>query len=433
MHCRSGASRLRRVLTISALAAVAFAFAPTLDASAYTLTTLHTFCSAANCSDGAYPWGGLLQDQSGDFYGMTNAGGKYLDGVVFELVPNGSSYKEQVLHNFCARADCTDGRGPLGDLIMDMDGNLYGTTQYGGAYDAGTIFKLTRGDNGWSLSVLHNFCRQANCTDGKSPQTALVMADQRHFFGTTPGGGAHGDGTAYELTHNMDGTWSYAVIYSFCAKANCADGGPPKSDLIVDKDGRLYGTTLSGGAGQGNVYRLQHTGTGWTETVIVDFCTAGACKLGRSPTAGLSYAGQRTGAAWDESSPLFGTTSGGGKHDHGAVFELVHDSSGWTYSVLRSFDVGIGPGALTVSSGGNLYGTTFNSEFPSNAGLAFKLAHDTWAETVLYVFCTGTCDQGDGDNPSAARPIIDANGNVFSTTVNGISSSPGGTVFKLTP
>jgi len=422
---------LRRALF--AVPAILIVLAPLGGASAYTHKTLHTFCAWANCGDGAYPWGGLLQDQSGNLYGMTNAGGKYLDGVVFQLVPNGSSYKEHVLHNFCAWANCTDGRAPLGDLIMDMDGDLYGTAQFGGKYDAGVIFKLTRGDNGWSLSVLHNFCKLTNCTDGKLPKTALVMADERHFFGTTPGGGAHGDGTAYELTHNSDGTWSYAVIYSFCAKANCADGGPPQSDLIVDKDGRLYGTTISGGAGLGNVYRLQHTGAGWTETAIVDFCTAGACKLGRSPTAGLSYAGQRAGAAWDESSPLFGTTSGGGKKDYGVVFELVHDSSGWTFTMIHSFGVGIGPGALVVSSGGDLYGTTFSSEDPSNAGLAFKLAHDTWAETILYEFCSGTCDQGDGDNPSASRLVIDANGNVYGTTVNGTSSSPGGTVFRLKP
>ncbi|MGH9419318.1 MAG: choice-of-anchor tandem repeat GloVer-containing protein, partial [Thermoanaerobaculia bacterium] len=324
---------------------------PLATASAYTLKTLHSFCKWTNCNDGVEPVGGVLRDQSGNLYGTTDAGGKYSDGVVFKLVPNGDgTYKESVLHNFCG-LNCAGGAGgkaPWAGLIMDVDGNLYGTTHNGGKYnDAGVIFKLTHATSGWSLTVLHNFCKQTNCTDGKAPQTALVMADSRHFFGTTPGGGAHGDGTAYELTHNMDGTWKYEVIYSFCSKTNCADGKQPLSDLIVDKDGRLYGTTYSGGAGLGTVYRLQHTSTGWTENLTIDFCTSGACKLGRSPDAGLSYAGQSTGAPWDESSPLFGTTSRGGKKDHGVVFRLVH-ASGWTFTRLHSFDVGIGPGALLV-------------------------------------------------------------------------------------
>jgi uncharacterized repeat protein (TIGR03803 family) len=102
----------------------------------------------------------------------------------------------------------------------------------------------------------------------------------------------------------------------------------PLAGLITDKDGHLYGTTSAGGAHmQGTVFELKHGTAGWMETVVYDFCPLNGCGDGRNPASGLTYAGQATGAPWDEFSPLFGTTTGGGHYDHGIVYELTSDGS----------------------------------------------------------------------------------------------------------
>src|SRR4051812_17065492 len=134
----------RAGLTLAAMA-FAYALAPIGSASAYTLNTMHSFCAeASNCGDGDTPLAGLVEDSAGNFYGVTEKGGKYNSGLVFKLVPNGqNTYKEFILHNFCARTNCTDGGFPENaELILDTDGNLYGTTGSGGAHDAGVVFKL---------------------------------------------------------------------------------------------------------------------------------------------------------------------------------------------------------------------------------------------------------------------------------------------------
>ena len=302
----------------------------------------------------------------------------------------------------------------------------------GGAAALGAFVSIALGTgnaSAWTLDTLHAFCKQTGCTDGKAPQTALVMADKRHFYGTTPEGGAKNEGTVYELVHKKDGTWNYNVIYSFCAKTNCADGSQPLSDLIVDKDGILYGTTFSGG-GIGAVYQLQHTSTGWQESVIYKFCSSGTCSDGESPYAGLSYAGQSTGAPWDHFSPLFGTANNGGTFNHGVAYKLISDGSLWNEEVIHNFKTGIGPSALLVDSAGNLYGDTSDGGLHNNAGLVFKLAHDTWTETIIHNFCAET-NCADGENGASVRPAIDAGGNVYGTTVNG--GGGGGVIFRISP
>jgi uncharacterized repeat protein (TIGR03803 family) len=287
------------------------------------------------------------------------------------------------------------------------------------------------GASAYTLDTLHAFCKQTNCTDGKLPLTGLAMADGRHFFGTAPGGGANNEGVVFELTRQQDGSWKYKIVYNFCSKPSCADGSEPESDLIVDKDGLLYGTTYSGGTGEGTVYQLQHTSTGWIETVIYRFCASGTCPDGQSPVAGLSYAGQATGAPWDHFSPLFGTTSDGGTYSHGVAYKLISDGSLWNEDVIHNFKTGIAPSALLVDPAGNLYGGTSDGGLHNNAGLVFKLAHDTWTETVLHNFCAQpNCT--DGDNPTPARPTIDASGNVYGTTING-GSEGGGVMYRITP
>ncbi len=294
----------------------------------------------------------------------------------------------------------------------------------------------------WTLDTRHIFCKQAGCSDGSGPTAALVMADKRHFFGTASGGGAHANGAdggvVYELIHNKDGTWTYKAIYSFCAQTNCADGNQPLSDLIVDQDGNLYGTTWTGGAhAGGTVFKLTKS-TGWTENVIYNFCSVrnsnGKCLDGEDPQAGLTYAGQASGAPWDEFSPLYGTTVNGGKYGsssnshNGVVFKLVSDGSVWDETVIHNFGTSRSPfGGMVMDGAGNLYGaTTYGGTY--GGGLFYKLAHDTWTETVLHYFCAQT-NCADGANMES-RPVIDANGNLYGTTVN-LGADGAGGVFEL--
>lgn len=287
-----------------------------------------------------------------------------------------------------------------------------------------------------TLDTLHRFCKQSGCPDGSGPVAALVMADKRHFFGTASRGGTHasGDdgGVVFELTHNKDGTWTYSTIYSFCAQANCADGDQPLGDLIVDDHANLYGTTWFGGKfNGGSVFELSESGGAWHETVIYDFCSVIAnskCIDGQEPAAGLAYAGQSTGAHWDEFSPLFGTTANGGNYGNGTVFKLISDGSLWNQSVIHNFKLSKFPaGGILVDSAGNLFGASGDGG-ANGGGLFYKLAHDTWNETTLYQFCAQS-NCADGGNMES-RPVLDASNNLYGTTLNG-GSFGGGVVFEL--
>jgi uncharacterized repeat protein (TIGR03803 family) len=213
-----------------------------------------------------------------------------------------------VLYNFCSAANCADGASPLGNLIQDSAGNLYGVTSGGGNSGGGTLFKL---DTSGQYSVLYSFCSLANCTDGASP--AGVMRDPAgNFYGTTSGGGGHASGTVFRL----DTAGSETVLYSFCSAANCADGGAPGAGVIEDAAGSLYGTTTSGGnaIGAGTVFRLDTAGH---LTVLHALCSAANCTDGVNPNAIVE----------DAAGYLYGTTAWGGKFSrytsgYGTVFKI---------------------------------------------------------------------------------------------------------------
>ncbi|MGA2905131.1 MAG: choice-of-anchor tandem repeat GloVer-containing protein [Candidatus Korobacteraceae bacterium] len=213
----------------------------------WTAKVLHGF----NGADGLYPWlGSLIFDGAGDLYGTTLEGGTYGAGVVFELMPAaGGSWTETVLHSF--NDNGTDGALPAAGLIFDAAGNLYGTTNAGGTYDAGTVFKLApTGDGSWTETVLHNF---GNGTDGALPAAGLIFDAAGNLYGTTEVGGFYGDGTVFELTPNGSGGWTEQVLFSF----NLADGWYPYAGLILDAAGNLYGTTYTGGTyTYGTVFEL---------------------------------------------------------------------------------------------------------------------------------------------------------------------------------
>lgn len=213
-------------------------------------TVLHSFCSQPDCSDGAYPDGPLVRATNGNFYGITRAGGISGCnlgggcGTVFKISPAGAF---QLLYSFCAQLNCTDGANPEDGLLEATDGNLYGTTEYGGsgsecgAGACGTIFKITLDGK---LTTLYNFCLQVGCPDGAFPYAGLVEGTDGNLYGTTSYGGASlYDGTIFRVTKNGKLT----TLYSFCSEPNCSDGSQPLGGLVQDTDGMFYGTTYAGG------------------------------------------------------------------------------------------------------------------------------------------------------------------------------------------
>ena len=338
---------------------------------AQTETVLYSFCEQKNCTDGAEPVAGIVFDQKGNLYGTTRTGGAYQYcsdvgfgcGVVFKLTRAG---KYTLLHTFCEQGgNCTDGANPYAASVLDPEGNLYGTTEYGGVHGQGVVFKLTPEGK---YIVLHSFCGQSNCTDGAFLDAGLVFDQKGNLYGTTNYGGANNDsGVVFKLTPKGRET----VLYNFCSQSNCADGGWPSAGLIFDQKGNLYGTTWLGGAhSSGTVFKLTPKGK---ETVLYSFCVGSYCPDGDEPSAGLVF---------DQKGNLYGTTSyGGGLSGYctlgcGVVFKLTPKGK---ETVLHSFcpdgypcaDGETPTAGLVFDQKGNLFGTT--SYGGSTVGVVFKL------------------------------------------------------------
>jgi uncharacterized repeat protein (TIGR03803 family) len=216
--------------------------------SSGTLTTVYSFCSKPNCTDGGSPQAGLVQAGDGNFYGTTQLGGSADEGTVFRITTSGTL---TTLYSFCSLPNCSDGGTPYDGLVQAIDGNFYGTTYFGGAYGYGTVFKITPAG---TLTTLYSYCSQPNCSDGEYPQAGMVQATDGDFYGTVPMGGTHGVGTLFKITPGG----SLTTLHSFCSQSDCADGGGPEAALLQATDGSFYGTTSWGGGGNndGTVFSL---------------------------------------------------------------------------------------------------------------------------------------------------------------------------------
>ena len=202
---------------------------------------LSTIYSFSNDSNGGAPYAGLVLASDGNFYGTTGYGGANgQGGTVFRITPSGTL---TTLYSFCSQVNvsgyCTDGAYPDRRLVQASDGNFYGTTGGGGANDDGTLFKITPGG---TLTTLYSFSGGA---DGGSPYTTLLQVIDGNLYGTTQNGGANNDGTVFRVT--LSGTLT--TLYSFCSQTDCADGSDPEAGLTEAADGTLFGTTFGGGTG----------------------------------------------------------------------------------------------------------------------------------------------------------------------------------------
>jgi uncharacterized repeat protein (TIGR03803 family) len=276
-----------------------------------TLFTRYSFCAQADCADGAYPLAGLVLATNGKFYGTTNQGGTNQDGTVFAITPMG---KFTPLYSFCSQTNCADGESPYAGLIQATNGNLYGTTYGNGTNVYGTVFEITPTG---TLTTLYSFCSLTNCADGEGPNVGLVQAADGNFYGTTSQGGANASGTVFDITT----TGALTTLYSFCSRANCADGVSPNA-LVQGTSGNFYGTTLNGTTfNDGTVFEITPTGT---LTTLHGFNGS----TGAVPVAALLQA---------TNGDFYGTTYGGGAGSDGTVFNLT---------------VGLGPFVKTLPTSG---------------------------------------------------------------------------------
>ena len=465
---------LNRLQTLSALAIIILFLS--IHASAeWKEQVLYSFQGG---TDGAQPYAGVVFDKAGNLYGTTgwgggsSCGGPVECGIVFQLQPptqQGGGWTENILYTFKGEP-FKDGDTPLGGLIIDDNGNLYGTTAYGGAGNCqllggpvgcGTVFKMSppaQQGGAWTYTILYSF--QGN-KDGQFPQGNLAFDRHGNLYGATQFGGGRGYnncnkyygycGTIFELSppKRKGGAWTENVLYSFSGVEGgspVGDGANPNGGLIFDGKGAIYGTAFfggsvqgecnggSGGTGCGTVFKLApptKKGGAWSERTLCSFNGTD----GARPAAGLIF---------DRNGNLYGTGYAGGNGGNGVVFRLAIPSGKsrfWAETVLYRFRNGADgarPQANFVSdSQGNLYSTVGAGD--QTYGNIFEMKHPrreggAWTFVILYSL-TGAPD---GANPVAGL-AFDSQRDLYSTTLrggtgNGLDCSHGcGTVFEISP
>jgi uncharacterized repeat protein (TIGR03803 family) len=414
-------SRFYRMALVSA----AIAFGLVLCAHAQTETVLYSF-NGTQAADGNYP-NGLTFDSHGNLFGTTQLGGIYGYGTVFELMPTSSGWIELVLHSF---ANGPDGGWPMGGVVVDAAGNLYGNTEAGGAYSCynyisgcGLVYELSpQSDGTWAETILHNF---TGGVDGSEPWTGMLLDAAGNLYGgTSAGGDVDGLGVVFKLSPQSSGNWAETVLYT-CIQGR---GGFYPQNMMLDKAGNLYGTMAGGGAyGYGTVFKLSpESSSQWIETVLHTFGPANSIN-GGPPVGSL---------ALDNAGNIYGMSFGGGAHYGGAVYELSPTGTGgWGETILHSFGPvrkGIRPWSVVLNSQGNLFGVTNaggNSSTCFDCGVILELTRSSsgvWQESEIYSF------DGASGQTSWGVLIADKSGNVFGTTQSG-GNSGYGVVFELSP
>jgi uncharacterized repeat protein (TIGR03803 family) len=338
-----------------------------------------------------------------------------------------------------------EGATPTAGVTMDARGNLFGTTEFGGASGYGMVFKLVHKGGAWLLNPLYSFPDPRSGNDGAEPYAGVIIGSDGNLYGTTTsGGGSAAYGTVFKLSPPMSVCksticpWTETILYRFTGGS---DGGVPFGPVIFDSVGNLYGTTESGGVtcGQnftcGVVFKLTRSGSTWSESALYAFQNS---PDGAIPASGLVF---------DHAGNLYGTTTGGGTglncegNGCGTVFQLAPNGSGWTESVLQSFDYtnngAVPQGGLIIDSADNLYGTTVFSPGNNGNGTVFELTPSggQWTYTLL----SSIPETFFGITGPLGTLALDPTGNLYGTTVgsgdafgSGLCQYGCGTVFELT-
>jgi uncharacterized repeat protein (TIGR03803 family) len=404
---------MRRIFEIdwrilAGAAALSF-FTPMAVAHTSTFKVLYSFTGEA---DGGEPgYGSLIMDKNGNLYGTTVLDNSYTAGTVYEVAPNGT---DTVLHSF---SEGSDGFGPEA-LIVDQKGSLWGPLCCGGNDEGcGGIFEITAQDK---EKLVYTF--EGSPDDGCTPAAALSTDGSGHYYGTTTGGGTYEGGTVFKL--DPDGTEK--PIHSFSPKHG---GFYPFPALAIDASGDLCGTDVDGGPrNAGTVFEIVHGGG---ETMLYAF--RGSPKDGAQPTGGVIL---------DLEGNIYGTASAGGRagcesnSGCGVAFKL---EPGGAETILHFFSAKHGDGGnpvagLIADGAGNLYGTTESGggnctlDQAYGCGTVFELAPGG-AETILYSFSKK--NGANGAFPLAGL-VADSSGNLYGTASGG-GTYGYGTVFEITP
>ena len=389
-------------------------------------TTLVSF----NGSNGNLPSAPVIQATDGNLYGTTRWGGDNCGsdgcGIVFKITPGGNL---STLYSFCLLPNCADGRAPWAPVVQAADGNFYGTTDGGGTYSLGTVFKITAAG---TLTTLYSFCALGYpCPDGYGPDTGLIQGVDGNFYGITGDGGSSNYcvgpncGTVFKITPQG----ALTTLYSFCSQSGCPDGAYPIAALVQSSDGTLYGTTYFGGAnsgcindenGCGTVFKITLDGT---LTTLYSFCSQSGCTDGAYPYAGLVQGTDGN---------FYGTTAGGGTMDCdpfpcGTVFKITPAGVLTTLYVFHGTDGAVPYGGLVQATDGDFYGTTFSGGTHSG-GTVFKIT-PAGTLTTLHNFCAKLWPCADGNGPEAGL-VQATNGFFYGTTTAG-GGDDYGTVFRI--
>ena len=413
-----------RLLTGS-LVVLFLAFAPLAQGT--TETVLHNNGSG---SDGQFPMSNLILDSAGNLYGTTENGGtgpcSAGCGTVFQLIRNGEAFTESVVYNFQGAAS-DDGANPRGALTADAAGNLYGVTTFGGHFNCGTVFKLTSGSGGsWKESILHSFCADGTTSDGDWPNGNLVFDASGNLYGVAQYGGTHHAGVVFELTPSS-GTWTETVLYSF--SGGPGDGSQPVG-IIFDSAGNLDGVTAFGGAkfvaGAGVAFQLIRNPPGqWTEHLIHRFNTFGPNV--QTPTGGLIFDAlgnlyMTMGRGRNGGAGVFELIPGNGGS---FTARELHSFPGLPLSAPQSYQ------GLVFNSAGDLYSASEVGRKGcrrSACGFIYKLSPGSsrWTATHVVVM-----NGSNGENPIGGV-TLDTSGNLYGVAYRG-GTNKKGVVFRITP
>ncbi|HZK82449.1 MAG TPA: choice-of-anchor tandem repeat GloVer-containing protein, partial [Humisphaera sp.] len=346
---------------------------------------------------GANPQAGITLDSSGDLFGTTSAGGGFGDGAIFEILQGTSAIVTIATFNGA------NGATPLATLTLDSGGDLFGTTEFGGANNVGTVFEIVAGTS--AITTIASF----NTANGAYPYAGLTLNTAGALFGTTEAGGSAGDGTVFEI---VPGASAIATLASF----NGANGSNPYAGVTLDSSGNLFGTAEAGGSGgDGTVFEIVQ---GTSGIVTVASFNNGN---GSNPQAPVTL---------DSSGNLFGTTFAGGQYNDGAVFEISHGTT--TITTLFSFNGADGAspsGGITLDSNGDLFGTT-QTGAPAGAGGVFELA--AISRNLAFAAPTASATVGSVINGAAGLQIgvFSSWGNVVTNDSSQITLTLTGGVFS---
>lgn len=394
----------------------------TMSAQAATYSVVRNFNQTAG---GEIPYGQLLMDPQGNLYGAASAGGPGNSGTIFQLSPNGSGgWNYTTLYQCGTTNECTV---PMGSLVMDQSGDLYGVTYFG------NVFELSPNGSGmWTATLVHAF---NGGVDGNAP-SPLTLDAAGNLYGANATGGTNNLGYIFELSPTIGG-WSLIHLHDFSGSDGAESintAGQQIAALIQDADGNLYGTTAAGGSGTtcqggcGVVFKLQNQSGTWNETVLHSFTG----NDGAAPDAALLL---------DATGMLYGTTTSGGSNGKGVLFRMQQSSASWRMQILHNFtgihlDGAYPNAALTMDDAGNLFGATLAGGAnlqgcqvmsDTGCGTVFELSPNStggWKMTILHAFS----GRKDGGFPEGI--VRDRNGNLFGGAEAGGAGFEG-LVFKI--